>query len=103
RAARPEGAQVGLLGGKVAIVSGAGPGLGREVGRALAREGATVVVAARDEARVAALAEELAAAGATAAGLRLDVTDPASCRGVVDEVLDRFRRLDVLVNNAFDE
>jgi len=111
---------MGLLGGKVALVAGAGPGLGRDVALAFAREGATVVVAARTADKVEALAAEIAdsapsagsaaitdaaeaAAAVTAVGLRLDVTDADSCRGVVDEVVDRFGRLDVLVNNAFDD
>jgi NAD(P)-dependent dehydrogenase (short-subunit alcohol dehydrogenase family) len=94
---------VGLLEGKVALVSGAGPGLGRDVALAFGREGATVVVAARTEDKVQALAAEVAEQGATAAGLRLDVTDAGQCRAVVDEVAERFGRLDVLVNNAFND
>ena len=94
---------MGLLEGKVALVSGAGPGLGRDVALAFGREGATVVVAARTLDKVEALAAEVAAAGATAVGLRLDITDVASCRALVDEVVGRFGRLDVLVNNAFDD
>lgn len=96
---------MGLLEGKVALVSGAGPGLGRDVALAFGREGATVVVAARTLDKVEALAAEVAesAPGVTAVGLRLDVTDAHSCHGVIDAVVDRFGRLDVLVNNAFDD
>lgn len=92
-----------LLEGKVTLVSGAGPGLGRDVALACGREGATVVVAARTEDKVQALAAEVEAAGAAALGLRLDVTDVASCRAAVDRIVDAYGRLDVLVNNAFDD
>ena len=94
---------MGLLEGKVALVSGAGPGMGRDIALAFGREGATVVVAARTLDKVQALAAEVADAGATAVGLRLDITDADSCRGLVDEVVGRYGRLDVLVNNAFDD
>jgi NAD(P)-dependent dehydrogenase (short-subunit alcohol dehydrogenase family) len=92
-----------LLEGKVTLVSGAGPGLGRDVALAFAREGATVVVTARDEARVGALADEVAATGATALALRLDITDATACRTAVERIVDAHGRLDVLVNNAFDD
>ena len=92
-----------LLEGKVALVSGAGPGLGRDVALACGREGATVVVAARTEDKVQALAAEVEAAGAPALGLRLDITDAGQCRAVVERVVDAYGRLDVLVNNAFDD
>ncbi|MGH9261327.1 MAG: SDR family NAD(P)-dependent oxidoreductase, partial [Acidimicrobiales bacterium] len=62
------GARVGLLEGKVALVSGAGPGLGRDVALAFGREGATVVVAARTEDKVQALAAEVEGHGAKALG-----------------------------------
>ena len=95
---------MGLLEGKVALVSGAGPGLGRDVALAFGREGATVVVAARTLDKVEGLAGEVAeTTGATAVGLRLDVTDIDSCREVIDAVVGRYGRLDVLVNNAFDD
>jgi NAD(P)-dependent dehydrogenase (short-subunit alcohol dehydrogenase family) len=92
---------MGLLDGKVAVVAGAGPGLGREVALAFGREGATVVVAARTEERVAALAADVEAAGATARALRLDICDDASCRALAERVTDEFGGIDVLVNNAF--
>ena len=92
---------MGLLEGKVALVSGAGPGLGRDIALACGREGATVAVGARNEERVAKLAAEIEEAGATALPVRLDITDDASCREAVAAVLDRAGRLDVLVNNAF--
>jgi NAD(P)-dependent dehydrogenase (short-subunit alcohol dehydrogenase family) len=97
-----EGARaLSLLEGKVALVSGAGPGLGRDVALAFGREGATVVVGARTEDRVRALAAEVEGQGAKSLGLRLDITDAGSCRAAVDRVVETFGRLDVLVNNAF--
>ena len=92
---------MGLLDGKVAVIAGAGPGLGREVALAFGREGATVVVAARTEDRVKALADEVAQTGATARALRLDITDDESCRALADTVAGEFGGIDVLVNNAF--
>jgi len=92
-----------LLDGKVALVSGAGPGLGRDVALACGREGATVVVAARTEDKVRALAAEVEAAGAPSLGLRLDITDADGCRAAVERIVDAYGRLDVLVNNAFDD
>lgn len=94
---------MGLLDGKVALVSGAGPGLGRDVALALGREGATVVVAARTEQKVHDLAAEVALAGAEALGVTLDITDADRCRAVVAEIVERYGHLDVLVNNAFDD
>jgi NAD(P)-dependent dehydrogenase (short-subunit alcohol dehydrogenase family) len=94
---------VGLLEGKVALVSGAGPGLGRDVALAFGREGATVVVAARTEDKVQALAAEVEGHGAKALGLRLDITDADSCRTVLDQIVETFGRVDVLVNNAFSD
>jgi NAD(P)-dependent dehydrogenase (short-subunit alcohol dehydrogenase family) len=93
---------VGLLDGKVAVIAGAGPGLGREVARAFGREGATVVVAARTEDRVKALAAEVAKeTGATTRALRLDITDSESCTALAEQVTGEFGGIDVLVNNAF--
>jgi NAD(P)-dependent dehydrogenase (short-subunit alcohol dehydrogenase family) len=95
---------VALLEGKVALVSGAGPGLGRDVALAFGREGATVVVGARTEDKVAALAGEVAGAtGAATQGLRLDITDAGECAAAVDRMVAEHGRLDVLVNNAFDD
>jgi NAD(P)-dependent dehydrogenase (short-subunit alcohol dehydrogenase family) len=94
---------VALLDGKVTLVSGAGPGLGRDVALACGREGATVVVAARTEDKVQALAAEVEAAGAPALGVRLDITDAGQCRAVVGRIVEVYGRLDVLVNNAFDD
>jgi NAD(P)-dependent dehydrogenase (short-subunit alcohol dehydrogenase family) len=89
------------LSGKVAVVAGVGPGLGRAVALALAAAGAEVVVAARDEGRVADLATEVAAGGGSATAVRADITDAADRRRVVDAAVDAHGRLDVLVGNAF--
>jgi NAD(P)-dependent dehydrogenase (short-subunit alcohol dehydrogenase family) len=94
---------MGLLDGKVALVSGAGPGLGRDVALAFGREGATVVVAARTEARVEAMASEVEGVGAKALAVRLDICDADSCQAAVDRIVETFGRLDVLVNNAFHD
>ncbi|MGR8934481.1 MAG: SDR family oxidoreductase [Gammaproteobacteria bacterium] len=85
------------LSGKTAIVTGAAGLLGRRHCRALADAGATVIATDTDAAECARVAEEL---GGTALGRAADVTDPASLKTLLDEVLSRTGRVDVLVNNA---
>jgi NAD(P)-dependent dehydrogenase (short-subunit alcohol dehydrogenase family) len=80
---------------RVALVTGAGSGIGRGIASVLARQGATLVLTDLDEARASAVAGEL---GATA--LRHDVTSWASCRAVVDHTLKSHGQIDILVNNA---
>lgn len=92
---------MGLLDGKVAVVSGVGPGLGQANARALAREGATVVLAARSAEYLEQIRGEIAAAGGNAVCIPTDITDRAQDDALAQQVLDRFGRLDVLVNNAF--
>jgi NAD(P)-dependent dehydrogenase (short-subunit alcohol dehydrogenase family) len=94
---------VGLLDGKVALVSGAGPGLGRDIALTFAREGAAVAVAARTAATIDARAAELAGRGASSLAVPLDIADAAACAEAVDRVVDTFGGLDVLVNNAFHD
>src|SRR5690606_12219995 len=97
------GSAMGLLDGKVALVSGAGPGLGRDIALALGREGAAVAVAARTAKKVRALAAEVEEHGARALPVTLDVTDAASCRAAVADVVAAYGRLDILVDNAFHD
>ncbi len=91
----------GLLAGKVAIVAGVGPGLGQANARALAREGATVVLAARTEANLAQTLTDIEAAGGTALCVPTNIADRASADALVARTIDTYGRLDVLVNNAF--
>ena len=85
---------------KVALVTGAGSGIGRETVRLLSAEGARVVCLDVDEKRVDEITAELAAAGREALGHCCDVADPAACQGAVAAALGRFGRLDVLCNVA---
>ncbi|GAA4634714.1 SDR family oxidoreductase [Actinoallomurus vinaceus] len=87
-------------GGRIALVTGANKGIGREVADRLAALGMTVLVGARDPRRGAEAAEALRAAGGDVHAVRLDVTDPDAVRAAADEITQRFGRLDVLVNNA---
>ncbi len=87
------------LSGKIAIVTGASRGIGRAVAVALARQGASVVAAARGD-HAAAVAAEIEAAGGQALAQTVDVTDAAAVGGMVIRALERFGRVDVLVNNA---
>jgi len=88
------------LTGKVALVTGGNGGIGLGMARGLAAAGASLVIAARDEAKTAAALAELSAMGAKAAGLRVDVADEAACRAMAGQAAERFGRLDILVNNA---
>jgi 2-hydroxycyclohexanecarboxyl-CoA dehydrogenase len=88
---------MGKLDDKVAIVTGAGRGIGRGIVEKLAAEGARVVVSDIDE---GSARETAAAIGGKSVGLRTDVTSKESVEAMVREVMDRFGRVDVLVNNA---
>lgn len=88
------------LAGKIALVTGANKGIGRETARQLGRRGATVLVGARDAGRGEEAAAALRAEGVRAEFLALDVNDPGSIRAAADEVERRHGRLDILVNNA---
>ncbi|MEZ5102224.1 MAG: glucose 1-dehydrogenase [Thermoleophilia bacterium] len=88
------------LAGKVAIVTGASSGIGRAIALAYAREGAAVVVAARDAARAGEVVDAIQAASGTAHFVEAHVEDVASCRALVARTVELHGRLDVLVNNA---
>ena len=85
---------------KVAVVTGASQGIGRETALALAQAGAKVVVAARNEEKLATLAGAIAAAGGEAFGLKMDVADAEQVKAGFKQVIEKFGRLDILVNNA---
>jgi short-subunit dehydrogenase len=86
--------------GRVVVVTGASTGIGRAFCLALAPQKPRLVLAARDEARLHAVAEECRAAGAEALVAPTDVTDPGQCRTLVERALARFAGLDALVHNA---
>jgi NAD(P)-dependent dehydrogenase (short-subunit alcohol dehydrogenase family) len=86
--------------GKVALVTGAGLGLGRASALMLAREGARVAVTDVKEAEGRAVAEEIIEAGGEAIFMRHDVASEADWANVIDITLRRFGKLDILVNNA---
>ena len=88
------------LSGKVAIVTGSSRGLGRGMAKALAHAGADVVITSRTIDSLAEVSEEITALGAKVLALELDVRDEASIRSMPEKVLDRFGRIDVLVNSA---
>lgn len=91
----------GLLAGKVVVVSGAGPGLGRSVALACASQGADVVLVARRTSRLERIAQEITAFGRRAECIVADVTDGAACAAAAAQIDELFGRLDVVVNNAF--
>jgi len=90
----------GRLEGRVAIVTGGGHGIGKAYAIRLASEGAKIVIAEVDEKAAHAVAKELTGAGYEALGLRTDVSDAASVERMANTTVERFGRIDVLVNNA---
>ncbi|TME52045.1 MAG: SDR family NAD(P)-dependent oxidoreductase, partial [Chloroflexi bacterium] len=89
-----------LLEGKVAIVTGASRSIGAASARAFAEAGAAVVLAARTEAAIIAIAKGIEAGGGKALAVPTDVTDPESVARLVEQTVKTFGRLDVAFNNA---
>lgn len=88
------------LSGKVALVVGASSGLGTQFARALAKQGATVAIAARRVERLEKLRDEIIEAGGKAYAVAADVSDEESIKQCVKQVTDTYGRIDILVNNA---
>lgn len=88
------------LKGKIALVTGASQGIGRATSLALAEAGAIVAVAARNREKLAALVAELEAAGGESLAVPMDVGDAAQVKDGFQQLLGKFQRLDILVNNA---
>ncbi len=91
----------GLLDGKVVVISGVGPGLGRGLALQCARAGADVVLAARNEERLAEVAKEVGEIGRRAVPVTADINDHAACERLAETARNEFGRVDGLVNNAF--
>ncbi|HEX77039.1 MAG TPA: SDR family oxidoreductase [Dehalococcoidia bacterium] len=88
------------LDGKVALVTGAGRGIGRAVALAFAREGASLALAARTESEIQGVAQEVRALGRRALAIRTDVSDEAEVNRMVARTIAEYGRIDILVNNA---
>ncbi len=86
--------------GRVALVTGASQGIGRACALALAEGGATVALAARNEEKLAQVAQEIAAKGGQAATFRMDVSNEDEVKSAVKAAIERFGKIDILVNNA---
>src|SRR5260370_20576984 len=85
---------------KVALITGASQGIGRDTALALAEAGAKVAVAARNEEKLFALVADITAAGGTPLAVKMDVSAAEQVKAGFQRVLEKFGRLDILVNNA---
>lgn len=88
------------LAGRVALVTGASQGIGRACALTLAESGAQVALAARNEEKLAAVVKEIETKAGRAAAFRMDVSDEDSVKSAVKSALERFGKIDILINNA---
>ncbi|OFV95631.1 MAG: hypothetical protein A3F68_05945 [Acidobacteria bacterium RIFCSPLOWO2_12_FULL_54_10] len=88
------------LQGEVALITGAGRGIGRAIALRFAKEGADIILAGRTQKDLESVAKEVSALGRQALALGCDVTDDRSVRSTVQQGLDRFGKIDSLINNA---
>jgi 3-oxoacyl-[acyl-carrier protein] reductase len=88
------------LEGKVAVITGAGQGLGRAYAHRFIQEGARVVVADIQEEKVHSVVREVQDLGGKGTAVRVDVSEPESVRAMIEHAIERFGQVDVLVNNA---
>jgi len=86
--------------GRIALVTGAAQGIGRAIALELSKAGATLALADINEAKLDAVAAEITAAGGTAAAFRLDVSSEESIKDGAKAILERFGKVEILVNNA---
>ena len=91
-----------LLEGKVGLVSGIGPGMGRDISLAFAQHGADVALIGRTQAKLDAVAAEVEALGRRALPVVCDIADEDACTAAANQVAAELGRLDVVVNNAYD-
>ena len=85
---------------KIAIVTGGGQGIGKVIALTLAREGAKVTVASRNLENLESTRKEIEASGGTSLAVQTDLTDETTVRNMTEETLERFGRIDILVNNS---
>jgi NAD(P)-dependent dehydrogenase (short-subunit alcohol dehydrogenase family) len=90
-----------LLKDKVVVITGIGPGMGHQLARIAAGEGASVVLAARSTEFLNGVAEQISAAGGSCLAVPTDVADAAQCERLASAALERFGRIDGLVNSAY--
>jgi len=91
---------MGIVQNKVAIITGAGSGLGKAAALGFAREGAIVVLCGRRMHKIAEVERQITEAGGRALAVRTDVSDEAEVSRLIGTVLDRFGTVDILLNNA---